>query len=133
MSKKTVNVLSTAVSLLTGCAIYVVFSPKTYISKLIRKYISIKETVIPSEWVFVRYYLTDYLWALAFACCLNILLGFDRKQVIFSAAVSVVFGVIWELLQKLNIVGGTGDILDVFMYLLAGITAIIINIKEKKQ
>ena len=45
---------------------------------------------------------------------------------------TAIYGCVWELLQWLSILGGTGDYLDIIMYLLASILCLIINLKERK-
>ena len=44
----------------------------------------------------------------------------------------VIYGGVYELLQYLGVIGGTGDLWDVLMYILAGITVNILNSTYKE-
>jgi hypothetical protein len=73
----------------------------------------------------VRNYLPDGLWAYAF--CSTILIIWDRKihlpWLFFIISVFSLF----EILQAVNIIAGTGDVLDIVVYLLFGAAAVLLN------
>lgn len=95
----------------------------------------LRKTFKPLECDFIKYYLIDYLWALSMISGLNTLFT-TQKETLRICLFVFSLGSIWEILQFLNILSGTGDIADVFMYLAAVITAVIINFlitKENKK
>ena len=76
---------------------------------------------------FFRYYFPDFLWGLSLGCALVAVLGWSNKNVWLCSFVSFGCGCLWEALQWIKWVSGTGDVLDVAMYFLAAIMCIILN------
>ena len=78
----------------------------------------------------VRNYLPDGLWAYAFISC--ILIIWDRK--INTAWIVAVFllAVIYEWLQYLHVLAGTGDIRDILTYFVFFTIALSLNTFFKK-
>ena len=130
MFQKAVNLSVCAISLLFGCVIYAFLGEGTYIANKINEVVTIEAIPISVGMNIVRNYLVDYLWGLALSCGLFVVCGEGKKSAIASISLAVGCGLLWELLQKIGIVGGPGDLLDVVAYLLAGTTAILINLKE---
>lgn len=136
MSKRGVNILVCILALVAGLAIYVVFRPNTYLSKFVAEMpfaTRIKEFAAPFPCDFLKYYLVDYLWELALCCGLIAIFLPDRSAVLRCCAFSLAFGTAWEILQKVDLAGGTGDLLDILMYLAAALTATLLNYKEKTK
>jgi len=135
MSVRTKNFLVCILSLLIGGMVYILFRPTAIISAMIgndRWLTQLRFWMEPISNGFVRNYIGDFLWMVALCCGLyGILLPKpgEKLHYIFGAGL---LGVIWELLQWLGAVKGTGDWLDVFMYGLAAFASFIINRKEKE-
>lgn len=135
MNRRTFNLILMSLSLFCGGAIYLIFRPETYISSLFANSPLIKDLRVHFAFVdckFVQFYFVDYLWEVSF-CCGFVAIFLPKKQNLFKCvAFPFCLGVVWEILQYFNLTKGTGDVIDVLMYLFAGITVIFINIKEKK-
>ncbi len=81
---------------------------------------------------FLMYYLPDFLWGFSLSCLLQAFCVYSFKGTVLCCCITAIYGCVWELLQWLSILGGTGDYLDIIMYLLASILCLIINLKERK-
>ncbi|MBQ5749538.1 MAG: hypothetical protein IIV87_05205, partial [Oscillospiraceae bacterium] len=83
---------------------------------------------------FFRFYLSDMLWGLALGLGLMAIYDPIGKGAWLCAGAAVICGCVWEFAQWTKLVHGTGDILDVFMYLLGGFFSIIMNrnVRRKK-
>ena len=134
MSNKKINIITSIASLFLGGAIYILYRENCYVSNFVEGFIPlsfVRDAFNPFECDFIKYYLIDFLWASSLATALSTL--FDSKRCIFLTALFVfLLGFVWELLQFFNIISGTGDIADIFMYLTAGLTAVIINFPKIK-
>jgi hypothetical protein len=73
----------------------------------------------------IKNYFPDALWA--YALTSSILIIWKREVNYFWLLIVIIFFVIFEILQYLHFVEGTGDVWDVFAYLIATFIAIIIN------
>ena len=134
MCNKKINITISIISLFLGGLIYVLYRENTYISNFIEEFINllyIRSAFKSFECNFIKYYLPDYLWALSLISGLNALTTTKRKILKICLFV-VLLGFVWEALQFFNILSGTGDISDIFMYLAAATTAVIINFSNNK-
>ena len=123
-------------SLLIGGIIYLLFRPTTILSEVIgskRLLQQLRVWLQPISNAFVWYYVGDFLWMLALCCGGYTILLLNQKQERVWISAAVLLGVIWELMQWLGVVRGTGDWLDIFMYALGGFASKMINRKEKKE
>ncbi len=133
MSKRNTLMLVGTVSLVFGGLIYVMFREDTYIANffefipldIVRFYCA----HIKSE--FVRFYLPDFLWALSLCCFLLLLFDPKSKGSVICSGTVFLYGVLWEILQYTEVVKGTGDVIDILMYLAAAVSAVIIRTKGK--
>lgn len=134
MSNKIVNIILSIVTLFLGGTIYILYRENSYISNFIENFIDLtilRNTFKLLECKFIKYYLIDYLWALSLVSGLNTLF-ITKKETLRICLFVFILGTIWEVLQFFNIISGTGDIIDIFMYLAAVITAVIINFLNNK-
>ena len=133
MSKRNANIWISFISLGFGFLLYVFCRPTTYIGSTLGG-IPFIDTIqkICSLYAgnLFKFYLPDFLWAFALGCGLIAIYVPKRTGVIICAAVSFLCGALWEMLQSVHLLRGTGDILDVAMYFLASMLCIIINLKE---
>ena len=123
-------------SLLLGTAIYVLFRENTYFSKLVLTKIDItqiKQNLLFLDNAFVKYYFPDFLWAFSLNCLLHAIYLPNVKGSVKCSLIAFLTGVLYEVFQCLNIVSGTGDLVDVLLYLLAVVTVIFINQKGRRE
>ena len=122
-NKRTTLILGCILSIFLGALIYAVFRKETYVSQIILSFADlskIKDAVGWAECEFVKYYFPDYLWAFSLDCgVLFILNPTSRRATISCSALTILFGSLYEILQGVNVIKGTGDIIDVVMYFLA--------------
>ena len=87
----------------------------------------------------IRGYVPDFCWMFSFVAVLSCTVkGLLKKHyILFSAIVCISVSIVFELMQKSGIVGGTFDIFDILVYTAAAATAAlilkIINKRSKKQ
>jgi hypothetical protein len=136
MSKRKQNVLLGVGTLLLGTILYILFRKTTYVSIIfqnIRWVNSISNSLECIDNDFLKYYLPDFLWALSLCCGFQVIYTPGIKGNVICGVIAVVFGGVWEILQHAKIVSGTGDFVDVLMYLLAGTICVILNLKERDK
>ena len=123
-------------ALILGGLLYLIYRENTYISVTADKLIEIsriREILKPFGNNFLKFYLPDFLWAFSLACGLSVLLTPFEKNVILSTVTVFLSGLIYELLQYLKIIGGTFDLIDILMYLLAAFAVFLINLKLRRD
>ncbi len=138
MKKRNVYILLCIASLCIGGGLYVIFRPNTYITDFVRNLLPVNENLFYKlegiDCDFIKYYLPDFIWALSLNCGLNAIFN-TKKSLLINGG--IVFGIsaLWELAQYVGITSGTGDLIDVAMYLAAVVTVVIINalIKGKEK
>lgn len=136
MSKRKRNILFSLTALIVGCLLYILFRKNTYIGGVFAGMENI-DTIRQMCHLHVsdlyKFYLPDFLWGFALGCGLIAIYNPRIKGVIICASFSFLCGCVWELLQCLEVLSGTGDVYDVIMYLLASAICIIINLKETRE
>lgn len=122
------------ISLIIGLIIYIFLRPEAYISEITRTVLKIKlqpeKSLVPAS-----FYLPDFLWSLSLCCGLYAIYPLKRYTWLWGA-ITFLYGCLWELMQVLCVVSGTADTIDIFLYLTAAVTVVIINYflnKEKKK
>ena len=125
-----INMIMSAVALIIGGAMYVLFRENTYVAEAIN-------SVCDIDWMrsllscfksdFAMYYLPDFLWAFSMCTGLLSIFSVTKIRLIIIAFVTVLAGALWEALQYADIVRGTGDVIDILLYLAASIIAVVIN------
>ena len=76
--------------------------------------------------VFVRYYLTDMLWLFSLqSITLSIRLPQKRNAFIYSVGL-LIFAVLYEAFQYFGILNGTGDFVDILMYIIATVSVVLL-------
>ena len=123
------NIILSALSLIVGGSIYILTRPDSHIAVLANGIIplpKIQGYIYQLNIDAIKNFLPDFLWAFSFTCAFFVITR-NRKHVILIVALC---GILWESLQFTGIISGTGDIIDVIMYLTAVYTAVLINKKE---
>lgn len=120
MSNRLFYALMCIISLLVGGLLYLVLRENTYISLLFKDSVileTIRNSVKEVKNDFLSFYFPDFLWS--FSLCFGLMAVFDPKLigVIMCCTVSFACGLFWEILQLYEVISGTGDWLDILMYL----------------
>lgn len=118
---------SCLIILMIGAGVYVVYNPKTLfltclgvnLPYLVNSSRSLVSTMISS-------YLADYLWAVSFTMIIQSIMDLKREWICLLLLCPLL-GVIFEVMQYLNWVSGTSDILDVLVYYLGSLTVIMME------
>lgn len=116
------------ISLSIGGCFYIICRPNSYIHKMFISLFSIpllsrKPT---EDIILLSYYLPDFLWALSFCCFLSLIIHTKNSHYV-APTVVILLGTVWEILQLFQFITGTGDFIDILLYLAAGVTSVIIN------
>lgn len=137
---KIVYALFAVILLSLGVVTYLVFRRGTYLHLLLPEVINIKLESIrePADnsfiISFIKYYIVDFLWGLSLNFSLYLTVDFRKKtRVITVSVVSALWGLLFELAQLFSAVKGTFDFIDILMYILAAVSAALINIKILKK
>ncbi len=132
MSKETrLCLLHSVTALGLGLLLYVFLRQNTYLHTLLETVFRL-DIPIPqysaSHLQFVANWLGDFLWAYALCFALYRLLSPFPRRLLLAALAVIVLGAVLECLQKLKILSGTFDPLDIFTEsVAAGLAAIIIK------
>lgn len=136
MSKRKKNILFGLVALIAGCLLYILFRTNTYIGGMLdgmEDIATIRRMCVFEVSDLYKFYLPDFLWGFSLGCGLIAIYNPRVKGIIVCASFSFLCGCMWELLQYLGVLNGTGDVHDIIMYLLASAVCIIINLKETRE
>lgn len=125
-------ILNTIVPLISGLAIYIFMKSGTFINTFSGvDFHYIPKTVFG---LFIVNWFCDFLWAYALVFALYIVLSPFKSKLLFSCVISVLLGLILEILQGVNILSGTFDWWDIIIEIVAVIIAMsIINKTNKKD
>lgn len=130
MSARKQSLLIGILLLLAGGIIYILFREETHIAGIFNNISAISAVRQSlgsfSDNDFLRFYFPDYLWGLSLCCCLLAICIPEGIGIYACGGTAILTGIVWELLQYLYIVSGTGDIVDVGMYIFAGLTGILV-------
>ena len=129
MSNRQKYLLISTVSLFLGGLCYILLRSDTYVSQIFCLH-----TILNIQTCkFLCFYLPDFLWCVALSMCLMWVYDPDFSGRTLCAGCAFVCGCIWELLQYIGPVGGTADLLDIAMYLLASISATLLSGKVRNE
>lgn len=127
------------IALILGLLIYIVFRPDTYISKWFSESthlgsiaigMRVKKNIVIA---FLRNYMGDFLWAYALTYSVQIFIEANRKKGYIALIIScIIFEILIEVMQKLNIISGTFDLYDIIVEVFAtcSATLFIYMVKE---
>lgn len=127
MAKRRKYLYLSLIALAVGLCVYVIFKENSYLHLMAERLLGVSFG-LHTDCEFVNYHLCDFLWAFSLTCGLIFILGPERRPV--CAGIASLYGLAWEVLQQYGIVSGTGDWLDVQIYLLASLLAVIIFRKK---
>lgn len=122
LNKKTIIIIC---SLLIGAIIYFLSGSDAYIT------FGLNDGVRVITNSFVINYIPDFLWAVAFVLTLS----FFLDNMLTAGILVVLFGTVFEALQRYNIIKGTCDVIDVIVEAVGVILMIVFmkgDINEKQ-
>lgn len=136
MSIQKKNILFGLSALMMGGLLYILFRESSHIgsffsnSACVRMLRSLME---PLSSDLAQFYLPDLLWVFSLSCGLLAIGDDGERNIFWCGAVAFGCGCCWELLQFTGAVSGTGDGIDVLMYLLGSLIFLQINLKERNM
>ena len=136
MLKRTSNLMISVTALSLGGMIYIFFREKTIIATFFADWHGIngiQRLFSKYKADFIRYYFVDFLWGFSLSTGIIALNDPSRKGLLFCAFLAFICGSLWEVLQHFRVVTGTADLWDVFMYLLASIISVAINLLRREN
>ena len=136
MSRRFTYIVLSSVALICGGLIYILFRENSYVGNLFINFAFIKYIKEIAGWLecdFIKFYFPDFLWSFSLCLALYAIYTPNKTGEMICSLIVFMIGIFWELMQYWNIIRGTGDICDIFMYLLASITCIIISIRREKD
>ena len=113
--------------LIIGFLIYLFFNQNTPISSWMQ-YINIHENKLSLDNLLITMitnFGADFLWSLSFTIIVQFILWLQKKHTFYLIFCSAL-GAIYELMQCFGLANGTADIIDVIVYTLGSLFAIII-------
>ena len=77
--------------------------------------------------IFLRNYGADFCWMFSFVFALHPFISqIFQKSTIITISICCLCGIFFEILQKFNVINGTGDICDIISYLSAAILSCLL-------
>ena len=124
--KKVILIIISVILLLLGLLLYLLLNRKAFVSQVLLRVIPLQTNTSDGFVIrILRSFGADLLWSMSFTMIIQFIVWFDKKKTLFLILCSVL-GIFYELLQCFGITTGTADIVDVFVYILGSILAIII-------
>lgn len=136
MSRRTVNILLSVISVGIGGCFYLIFRKDAHITAFVEQFLDlsrIQQQLTTEAGRILCYYLPDCLWGFGLCCGLVAIYNPGKMGILICGGITFLCGCGWELLQYMEIVSGTGDFWDVLGYLLASLLCISINRKRRKE
>ena len=133
-NKKVILIIISVVLLLLGLLLYLLLNQEAYVSKAILAVIPIQITI--AENIFVKIlkgYAADLLWSVSFTMIVQFIVFIlaikatsSEKNKLKYLILCCLLGIVYELMQYFRITSGIADIVDVIVYILGSLLAIII-------
>ena len=136
MNRKIYNIALSVSSLSIGGAYYLLFKNNTILEGIVCRlvdFMPIKHHLPRITSTYFNNHFCDFLWAFSLFCGLSAIFSPTKKcrRIIFISV--VILGIIWELFQLYDVVGGTGDLLDVIAYISGAFVSLLITTKKEKK
>ena len=131
MKKRLFWLIISAAALFAGALLYGLCRPDTYIGSFLGAIVSLRISADVPLYGFLSWYFPDYLWMLSLTSALFAVYLPKGKGMMLLGGVSCAWGILWEVGQQLKVVTGTADLWDVCMYIMAVISAAMINILKR--
>ena len=124
--------LSVILPLIIGLGIYIIVDNNSYLYKLfgaaLYRFSFMNDLHAFAEnnsvFIFLRCYICDFCWAFSLEGCVFLIFRNERRGLLISAVISIVFSVFIETLQYFNIIIGTFDFVDIIFEIIAVLLAV---------
>lgn len=130
MSKETrVCLLHIGVALSAGLLLYLLLRQNTYLHTILEAVFHFEFPNIRCRSALLQFaanWLGDFLWAYALCFALYRILSPFRRRLLLAVLSTTALGMLLEYLQKVQIISGTFDFLDIFAEAAAAVLAAII-------
>lgn len=126
MSTRTFCILSGIVSLTVGAGFYILCRENSYLSAFVGSAINVPAVEADPHIEFLSYYVPDFCWAFSLSGILSSVFCDKPKGAYICCMAAAAAGILWEFLQYIKFVSGTGDVVDAFLYILGGLTFLLI-------
>ena len=116
MNRKYLFLTISLISLAAGTIIYLWLRPEAYVSQAVYIFLRIPAPALRLQGRVLKWinnYLPDILWAHALTYALLFLTGTEKKQIITAGILSICAEAATEILQRLELINGTFDLLDI--------------------
>ena len=126
MRRKVVVLIISIVLLVLGLLLYLLLNREAFVSRILLKIIPIQ--IEFSENIgtkILRGYGADFLWSVSFTMIIHLIIWTEKKSLGFLLFCSLL-GILYEIMQCFGITTGTADIVDVIVYILGSLFAILI-------
>ena len=140
MPGKKTYIANIFIPIILGTIIYFVFRPDTYISIYLRQLFYIAGwnpfSIIGLNYpavIYLRNFGCDILWAYALVFAVHYFFDKTTRSLYLTAAICLGFDFFIELLQYINIISGTFDMMDVIVEAVATFVAVGILFKLCKE
>ena len=126
MKRKDCIILA-VISLCLGLCVYLFFNQSTYIYKILPVELQFKQINCDNSvlYIFIKDYCADLLWSISFTFVVQSILMLNFKSV-YWLLLTAMLGTSVEVMQLFNIINGTFDLYDIFVYLLGALISILI-------
>lgn len=126
-NKRIVLMILGVLFLIVGLLLYILFNQNAYISKTICRLFMIPHITYEHNilTMLITYYGADLLWSVSFCLIVQLILFIKKRKTILLVICSVL-GITYEIMQCFGLAAGTADIVDVIVYILGSLVAIII-------
>lgn len=136
MSNRLFYVILCIIFLIIGGSLYLIYRENAYITILFDRFLfleSMGKIADVFENDFFKFYFPDFLWGLSLNFGLFSIFLPKLKGALWCSLIAFLYGMLWETMQKQGVLSGTGDLIDILMYLLASVFAMLIFIMRRKE
>ena len=131
MKRKWILLVISTVLLVLGLLLYLLFNREAFISRVFLEIIPIHISFNDSFGIrILRGVGADFLWSVSFALIVQAIVWIEKKKTGLLVFCSLL-GIVYELMQCFGITPGTADIVDVIVYILGSLFAILIILGGK--
>lgn len=113
--------------LIIGLGVYLFINPDNYICSFFSRFVVLPKFGLSSPFIeFVNNWGCDFLWAYSFTSVIYELFCSFKFSWLITGLLSISLGVFMELLQYFDVVGGTFDVWDIIIEIIAVVISVLI-------
>lgn len=126
MRRKVIVLIISIVLLVLGLLLYLLLNREAFVSRILLKIFPIQINFSESFGIkILRGYGADFLWSVSFTLIIQLIVWAEKKSLGLLLFCSLL-GILYEIMQCFGITTGTADIVDVIVYILGSLFAILI-------